>query len=335
MACGGDNTEICGGSLRISVWKTATDSTSAPSTNAPTPAPKTYPLDYRGCYTDPKESGGDRLLLLLVRDEPATMTIELCIAECRAFGMQYAGLQYSEECYCGNDISTGTLVADTECAMPCPGDATEDCGGSFRNSIYFVDGVVQPPVYMGCFTDPVTPRALPMKIDADSHAMTIERCIERCGTAGYTYSGLQFALECYCGNSTSGGSLTSEDDCWMTCSGNDGEKCGSGKRNSVYKTSTPAFLEPYGCYDDDPNARTLPYLAADNDQMNVGYCIGMCASQGYTYAGVQFGRQCFCGNTLPPSKTYATRCYSACSGDPNQRCGGGNTNMVYPTTRSL
>ena len=57
-------------------------------------------------------------------------------------------------------------------------------------------------VYLGCWkdpnevTDPVSPRALPNKLD-DNY--TIQDCIEACNSKGYIYAGLQWKSECYCG----------------------------------------------------------------------------------------------------------------------------------------
>jgi WSC domain len=65
------------------------------------------------------------------------MTVEQCTFEARGRGFTYAGLQSGGECYAGN--STGNApVQETECNMLCTADATETCGGNWRNSIWQV-----------------------------------------------------------------------------------------------------------------------------------------------------------------------------------------------------
>jgi len=60
-------------------------------------------------------------------------------------------------------------------------------------------------------------------------------------------------------------------------------------------------------------------------------CIEFCHGSGYKYAGVQFGNQCFCGNTLPPASriTDSTECNMKCPGDKRYMCGGFDRMNVY------
>ena len=50
--------------------------------------------------------------------------------------------------------------------------------------------------------------------------------------------------------------------------------------------------------------------------------------QGYLYAGVQFGSQCFCGNEYDKYGE-ASNCNMECRGDKKQLCGGVWANQVY------
>ena len=60
-------------------------------------------------------------------------------------------------------------------------------------------------------------------------------------------------------------------------------------------------------------------------------CIEFCHGSGYKYAGVQFGNQCFCGNSLPPASriTDSTECNMKCPGDKRYMCGGFDRMNVY------
>lgn len=67
------------------------------------------------------------------------MTVEICVKYCSGSGYTYAGLEYSTQCFCGNELaSTGEPVAGLLgiCGMPCSGDSSEICGGYGALSIY-------------------------------------------------------------------------------------------------------------------------------------------------------------------------------------------------------
>ena len=52
---------------------------------------------------------------------------------------------------------------------------------------------------------------------------------------GWTYWGVEYGGECYCGNSFAAGSVTAPDsDCSFLCPGNSLEYCGAGNRLSTY-----------------------------------------------------------------------------------------------------
>lgn len=127
---------------------------------APTLPP---PWSYGGCWVDNKYG---RILQNMNADS-TTMTIETCVGACKAGGYSIAGLEYSTQCFCGNNIiQNGALAAaDSNCAMTCGGNAGEICGGPNLMSIYNSSKIVvlQPPVpqktglpgswtYSGCIT---------------------------------------------------------------------------------------------------------------------------------------------------------------------------------------
>jgi len=61
-------------------------------------------------------------------------------------------------------------------------------------------------------------------------------------------------------------------------------------------------------------------------------CIFECRKRGFAYAGVQYGINCFCGNTRPPDvwSVDSSQCHWPCEGDQAQKCGGLNWQMnVY------
>ena len=91
---------------------------------------KTYlKQKYKGCYVDviPRMLNGAQKV------GDATMTTEKCSTFCKNF--TYFGTQYSQECYCGNQLKSAP-VADSQCNMDCKGNNKQKCGGSMRLSVY-------------------------------------------------------------------------------------------------------------------------------------------------------------------------------------------------------
>ncbi|KAH8888473.1 WSC-domain-containing protein [Thozetella sp. PMI_491] len=129
MVCGADNTTICGGNSRMSIYGTSatppvvTDASHPPVTTAVA----------LGCYT---EGNGTRALPsdALVDDG---MTVEACSSYCLTRGFVLYGVEYMRECYCANAQDPSSLAAPaTDCNMPCAGNAAETCGGASRLNVY-------------------------------------------------------------------------------------------------------------------------------------------------------------------------------------------------------
>jgi hypothetical protein len=178
------------------------------------------------------------------------MTISACLAFCGARNLPLAGLEYSQECYCGTSLAATTLFNATGCSMPCAGDAQSTCGGRSRLSVYNNTSLSPPaakPVlpggyaYQGCFTDPsASQRTLPGYAVSNATGMTQELCASTCQGRGYKFAGVEFGKECYCANALStaanGGKGTQapEPECSMLCVGDVGELCGGSARIGVW-----------------------------------------------------------------------------------------------------
>ncbi|ODN82718.1 hypothetical protein L202_01005 [Cryptococcus amylolentus CBS 6039] len=94
---------------------------------------------YLGCYSD---SGTDRTLNG-TKSSTSTMTAKTCVSYCAGLGYQYAGVEYYNECYCGNTAppSTKKDSTDAKCLYACKGDSTQTCGGSARLGIYYTSSI--------------------------------------------------------------------------------------------------------------------------------------------------------------------------------------------------
>jgi hypothetical protein len=91
---------------------------------------------YVACAKDP--AGQSRTLTDLFFDQP-DMTVEKCISICADKGSKYAGVEYSSQCFCGNNVAPDRLPTNGtigDCTMPCSGAPNELCGGAARVSVY-------------------------------------------------------------------------------------------------------------------------------------------------------------------------------------------------------
>ncbi|KAL8804112.1 MAG: hypothetical protein Q9182_002745 [Xanthomendoza sp. 2 TL-2023] len=64
--------------------------------------------------------------------------------------------------------------------------------------------------------------------------------------------------------------------------------------------------------------------------MTIEICLDYCKSKGTTYAGIEYRRECYCGNSIASDATpNAAGCNLPCKGDPTEICGGSNVMNVY------
>ncbi|KAF4635308.1 hypothetical protein G7Y89_g2796 [Cudoniella acicularis] len=215
-------------------------------------------------------------------------------------------------------------------------------------------------VYYGCWTEGTGVRALaPGAFAADT--MTVESCEASC--AGYTYFGVEYGRECYCGNTIAASSVLKPDsDCSMVCMGNQYEYCGNGNRLNIYikngtatstssistgtatgstalasqtaaTTGLPAGWKYAGCYTEGTTGRALQNGNPDSATNTVESCVNTCISQGYSVAGMEYSQQCWCDNFLynGAALTTGTSCNMACAGNTNEICGGPSFLSVYYT----
>ena len=186
--------------------------------------------------------------------------------------------------------------------------------------------------YEGCYTEATNGRALTGGSYFDD-SLTVEKCAAACKK--FTLFGVEYGRECYCGNNLNAGSNKAAlGDCNFKCSGDASETCGAGNRLDLYNQTGPP-AHPWtakGCYTDDPNNRTLKGPSSSSDSQSVELCAATC--KGYAYFGVEYFRECYCGNTVSPSgvPAAASQCDAACSGDSGEICGGASRLNLYQFT---
>merc|ERR1711962_359265 len=226
-----------------------------------------------------------------------------------------------------------------------------------------------------------------------STSNTPEHCIDLCRSKGYTYAGVEYGYQCFCGNDPPpSSSILPQSQCWYKCYGDPGQYCGGFHTMNVYATEECHCCPPVT---EDPEPKTCNSAAcsilgqgwtcantsvmgdntgceASSDYCNkvqgwdgqcvedlgklhlnfqhvhnhtedldgflttnnsVTSCVQSCLDAGFTYAAMEDGYQCFCGND-PPSTSLIlpqSRCNYRCRGDESQFCGGFRTMNVYAT----
>lgn len=341
---------------------------------------------YLGCYHEIKPGGR---LLPNQQYADAKNTNDRCQTSCNTGKYVFSGTEYQTECYCGNTPPANLYKSDEIlCNYACSGDQSETCGGVQVGaggyiSIYYdptrftpslndttgtgpVSGAPQTVKqvgnynYLGCYSEATQGRALSGKAPpVPGTGTTLESCQTAC--QGYKYFGVEFANECYCGNTINAGSVAQASDnvdtngCSMLCGGNQTEYCGGANRLDMYQlnaslpvpTGTPTTPTTptggptnaptigawsyLGCYTEATNGRALsgklnpvPGATLTNEA-----CAAGC--QGYTYFGTEFSGECYCGNTFGAGAVLATDggCTMTCNGNATEYCGGPNRLTTY------
>ncbi|KAK3383119.1 glyoxal oxidase-like protein [Lasiosphaeria ovina] len=344
--------------------------------NVPTTLPGAWA--YQGCYTDVP----GRTIGAASYTSGTLMTNQACISFCSNLGYQYAGTEYSQECYCGSSLAAGAATT-TGCNMACSGDATQPCGAGGKLTLFHSSAPVGPQPnpgvngfnYLGCYTEGTTGRTLTYGVGSiPANTMTVALCTAACHTAGYILAGVEYGGECYCGNTIANGGHTDTSGCNMLCNGNNTEICGGGGHLNVYNylntyqvstsSSTPSTsstssgsvsaasgsssssssapvptgpVQPasvgnyvwYGCRTEATGMRALSGATTASDTMTLETCRTFCSA--YNYFGVEYARECYCGNTFNAGSVAApaTDCSFLCMGNAFEYCGAGNRLSVY------
>ncbi len=87
-----------------------------------------------------------------------------------------------------------------------------------------------------------------------------------------------------------------------------------------------------GCRTEGTGVRALGGAAFAYDEMTLESCMTNCT--GFDYWATEYGRECYCGNSVEASSAEAPAedCSMVCGGDPTEFCGNGNRIELYSTT---
>ncbi|VDB83101.1 unnamed protein product [Peniophora sp. CBMAI 1063] len=262
MTCSGNSSEFCGGPSRLNVYN-YTGANLPPikpvggggdGGGASTPLfPVTTGLPtgwaYNACWVD---NAHGRILPTEFPDN-ATLTVEGCVESCVSQNYTVAGMEFSTQCFCGQELINGAVVGtESSCSNACGGNSTEACGGPDRMSIYTSSkNLTALPVpvtqntslpgqfkYVGCLAEPGAQRVFPYQI-INTNNNSATACLTQCAAFGYPAAGMEFGDECWCGDvadiAQNGGTMAPETDCNAPCSGDPIHLCGGSQRLSLYE----------------------------------------------------------------------------------------------------
>jgi hypothetical protein len=194
--------------------------------------------------------------------------------------------------------------------------------------------------YYGCWTDEGDRQLGGASYHTDT--MTPAVCISFCQSKGYSFAGVKYSRECFCGYNLKSKSVIKDDgECGMSCAGDADSNCGGPNRLNVYtsKARTQIVTNPgpvgsgwtyKSCYEDSVYGRTLAHQVQVSGGNSVSGCTSACKAAGYKIAGVQWSSECFCDNTINFDRPNGLEgCDMVCDGNTLEYCGGSQKLNVY------
>ncbi|KAL4131837.1 hypothetical protein QTP88_009086 [Uroleucon formosanum] len=322
--CTENPSEYCGGSVTFSIYKTLySDPLAKVSVN---------PI---GCFTNLKRHP----VLNGWRISHSRLTPKYCVYSCHTRRFPYAALVSSKECLCtSTKPSFEAKTEDAMCAIPCSGSSQHTCGGNNAMNVYTTGLEWKTDTignnYLGCYEESQNNRIF----NGFSRSFTVntpEFCSNLCYKFGYTYSGVTYKSECFCGSQSPSESKfprLEDKQCNTKCSGDANQFCGGGWRMGVFSTGLNDFQVEgrlLGCFVMQEN--TLNNIKFELINTNTpDKCSAICNNGGYQFSGV-LGINCYCGNRAPENdqKVFKSDCDTPCVGDSSKTCGGEDRIQIY------
>lgn len=169
---------------------------------------------------------------------------------------------------------------------------------------------------------------------AISGTMTPQICQDFCLENNFPLAGTEFGEQCFCGTALQNGATLNQTGCDMSCSGDSSMVCGGMSRLSVYNYTMqiPTIIVPSvgtylskGCYTEGSSMRALDGFSFTNSTLTAEQCVTTCEGKSFTFAGAEYGSECYCGNSLSSQSTKVAddQCNMPCAGNKRTYCGAG------------
>ena len=276
---------------------------------------------FQGCWT---EATNSRTLDDKTYTDDA-MSLESCAKFCDGFA--YFGTEYGRECYCGDELQDGSGKAanQNDCSFPCGGDGSEYCGAGNRLQLYkYGLSSNTSAVSTASSTasddgvDSVTSTSVSSPVFTSSAVVTpISPTASNSGLNSGTISSIS-------GSSSLSSTLVSSSS--STSPTPTGPVVSEGNANFTY----------YSCVSEPSDGRLLGDQKLNAGNMTIELCLKTCYD--YKWAGVEYGQECWCGNTLSLSGSAGatsgtnvsdSECSFLCPGNSTEYCGAGVRMSLY------
>ncbi|KAL7419434.1 hypothetical protein Q5752_006272 [Cryptotrichosporon argae] len=282
----------------------------------------------------------------------------LCIDECAKRGYSLAGTEYGDECYCADAFNGdgGETVDDDVCDTPCAGDSSVMCGNAWYLNLYMYNSTTAGALYCdSTATATVTVTAAGSAATATVTATLSAGELLVNGTtatasltadvsvATATATGTLSTGDLLVNGTTTTASLganvtaaTATATTLSTSPAVTGATTSSTTASAASATATYTDADDasewysLGCAVDSDDRILTGYVEIGIDDLTIDSCLTLCEEQGFTFAGVEYADQCYCGNSVPSTITYKDGgCDMPCSGDSTELCGGGYILDLY------
>ncbi|XP_038231970.1 WSC domain-containing protein 1 [Dermochelys coriacea] len=154
--------------------------------------------------------------------------------------------------------------------------------------------------YIGCFSDDSREKTLKGAVFYDLRKMTVSHCQEACAERAYTYAGLEYGAECYCGNKLPI-MIAKQEECNNECKGEKGSICGGVNRLSVYRVEELRAgakrrrnVIYRGCFRAPENLTVTFPASLIQSNLTVEMCSEFCSKKEFPLAIIG-GPECYCG----------------------------------------
>jgi hypothetical protein len=312
--------------LKAYAFDTAGDYANGVEASATLPVPSG---SYLGCYQDSSPGA-------FPNDLGYYRTVEDCITTAAAAGYEYAALKFGYWCHAGNTLEYAP-VDDSQCFLPCYGNAAETCGGYSTYSVWKTAVPAAPIDDAYAFTvvgagtgkvvlhwaNPIAANFAGVMIVRSSAEESIP--VDFVPSTGVAYSvgdvvGTHGAVVAYVGTGTdlSIAGLVNGTQYFLKAFAFDtaGDYANGVEASATLPVPSGTYL---GCYAESfPTAfpNILGYYPT------VEACTSAAAAAGYEYAALEYGWRCHAGNTLAYSLVDDSLCSLPCAGNPAETCGG-------------
>lgn len=206
--------------------------------------------------------------------------------------------------------------------------------------------------FVGCFSDAAPEsRTLLTQLTPDNPAMTPLLCTEFCsGTdfaTPFNFAGTEFTSQCFCDFNVQGtATLLPNSSCNFPCGGDANLTCGGSSVISIYQNHN-ANVGPIpankpvvgnwtfgGCVTDvagNTTTRSLTIPIPIPAGVTAESCTTTCQANGFNITGLEFGGECWCGNSflVPNITAPVSDCSRVCDADHTELCGAANRLTIY------